>query len=93
MAVAVKTVIIDGQKYNEGDTIHDLGSLQCVEVRGKQRDYQGFVQDKQKLPKYDDLATGSSATLIDPNGVESTIIGKYDEQTKTWYDLRGGVIV
>ena len=93
MAVANKTVVIDGQTYNEGDTIHELGSLQCVDVRGEQRDYQGFVQDKDKLPKYEDLATGSSALLIDPDGVERTIIGKYDAPTKQWLDLRGGVIV
>ena len=93
MAVANKTVVIDGQTYNEGDTIHELGSLQCVEVRGNQRDYQGFIKDKDKLPKYDDLGTGSSATLIDETGTESTIIGKYDAPTKTWYNLKGGVIV
>lgn len=93
MAVANKTVVIDGQTYNEGDTIHELGSLQCVEVRGNQRDYQGLIKDKDKLPKYDDLGTGSSATLIDETGTESTIIGKYDAPTKTWYNLKGGVIV
>jgi hypothetical protein len=93
MAVANKTVVIDGQTYKEGDTIHELGSLQCVEVRGEQRDYQGFIQDKDKLPKYEDLATGSSALLIDPDGVESTIIGKYDAPTKQWLNLKGGVIV
>lgn len=86
-------VVFDGHTYENEADVPNMGSIQNVEVRGKQRDYQGFVQDKQKLPKYDDLATGSSATLLDPNGVESTIIGKYDEQTKTWYDLRGGVIV
>lgn len=86
-------VKFDGHEYESELDIPDMGSIQNVEVRGKQRDYQGFVQDAQKLPKYDDLGTGSSATLFDPNGVESTIIGKYDEQTKTWYDLRGGVIV
>ena len=93
MAIADKTIVIDGQTYNEGDTIHELGSLQCVEVRGNQRDYQGLIKDKDKLPKYDDLGTGSSALLIDPNGAESTIIGKYDAPTKTWYNLKGGVIV
>ena len=91
--VADKTVVIDGQTYNEGDTIHDLGSLQCVEVRGNQRDYQGLVKDRLKLPKYDNLGTGSSATLIDETGAESTIIGKYDAQLKQWLNLMGGVIV
>ena len=87
------TVVFDGQTYENENDIPDMGSIQCVEVRGNQRDYQGFVQDSQKLPKYDDLGTGSNATLIDPNGTESTIIGKYDALTKTWYNLKGGVIV
>lgn len=86
-------VKFDGHEYESELDIPDMGSIQCVEVRGNQRDYQGFTADKLKLPKYATLGTGSTATLIDPNGVESTIIGKYDEQTKTWYDLRGGVIV
>lgn len=86
-------VVFDGQTYENENDIPDMGSIQCVEVRGNQRDYQGFVQDSQKLPKYDDLGTGSNATLIDPNGKESTIIGKYDALTKTWYNLKGGVIV
>ena len=86
-------VVFDGQTYENENDIPDMGSIQCVEARGNQRDYQGFVQDSQKLPKYDDLGTGSNATLIDPNGTESTIIGKYDALTKTWYNLKGGVIV
>ena len=85
-------VVFDGQTYENENDIPDMGSIQCVEVRGNQRDYQGFVQDSQKLPKYDDLGTGSNAILIDPNGTESTIIGKYDALTKTWYNLKGGVI-
>ena len=86
-------VVFDGQIYENENDIPDMGSIQCVEVRGNQRDYQGFVQDKQKLPKYDDLATGSSAKLVDPNGVEKTIIANYDAQTKRWINLKGGVIV
>lgn len=91
--VADKTIIIDGQTYQKGDEIWDLGSLQCVEAKGTQRSYQGFLKDKLKLPKYDDLATGSSAVLIDDMGNESTIFAKYDAQTKTWYNLMGGVVV
>lgn len=90
---ADKTIIIDGQTYQKGEEIWDLGSLQCVETHGKQRSYQGFLKDKLKLPKYNDLATGSSATLIDNLGSESTIIAKYDAQTKKWYNLLGGVVV
>lgn len=91
--IADKITVVDGQTYYPGQEIWDLGSLQCIEVRGTQRDYQGFLSDKLKLPKYDDLGTGSSATLIDDKGVESTVIAKYDAPTKTWYNFMGGVIV
>lgn len=91
--VADRNMTVDGQYYKKGEEIWDLGSLQCVEVRGTQRDYQGFLSDKSKLPKYDDLGTGSSATLIDNTGSESTVFAKYDAQTKTWYNLLGGVVV
>lgn len=93
MEVATANVVIDGQKYKKGDTIHDLGNLVCVEVRGNKREYQGYTEDKLKLPKYDDLGDGSSATLIDPNGIEKTIIAKYYAAPKQWLDMRGGVIV
>jgi hypothetical protein len=86
-------VVFDGQTYENENEIPNMGSIQCVEVRGTQRDYQGFTADKLKLPKYDNLGTGSTATLIDPNGVESTIIGKYDAPTKRWLNMKGGVIV
>ena len=86
-------VVFDGHTYENEADVPNMGSIQNVEVRGKQRDYQGLIKDKDKLPKYDNLATGSSALLIDPNGAESTIIGKYDAPTKQWLNLKGGVIV
>lgn len=86
-------VKVDGKYYEEG-TEPDLGSIQCIsDERSPQREYFGYVQDKDKLPKYDDLATGSSVKLVDPNGVEKTIIGNYDAQTKRWISVKGGVIV
>lgn len=91
--VAEKNTTVDGQYYKKGDEIWDLGSFVCVDVRGMQRDYQGFLSDKSKLPKYDNLGTGSTATLIDPTGTESTIIATYQASTKTWYNMRGGVVV
>lgn len=91
--VADRYMVVDGQEYKIGEEIWDLGSLQCIETHGNKREYQGFLSDKLKLPKYDDLGTGSSATLIDPTGTESTLIGRYDAPTKTWYNLKGGVIV
>lgn len=89
---ATQITVYDGQTYRAGEEIWDLGSLQCVETDGNKREYQGLLEDKEKLPKYDDLATGSSATLIDKTGSESTVFAKYDSQTKTWYNLLGGVI-
>lgn len=89
---SVGITIVDGQTYLDGEEIWDLGSLQCVETNGNKREYQGFIEDKAKLPRYDSLGTGSSATLIDKGGVESTIFAKYDSQTKSWYNLLGGVI-
>lgn len=93
MAKAVGTMIVDGQTYKDGEEIWDLGSLQCVEVNGNKRDYQGFINDKDKLPKYKNLGTGSSATLIDENGIESTIFAKYDSKKQKWYKLTGGIVV
>ena len=63
MAKAETRTVYDGQNYEIGEEIWDLGSLRCVEVHGKQRYYQGHTQDKLKLPKYDDLAIGSSKAL------------------------------
>ena len=80
-------VVVDGKAYEDISQAPDLGSLECVDdTRGNQRDYLGFVQDKLKLPKYDDLETGSSATLIDPEGIEPTIVAKYFASTKQWCD-------
>ena len=85
----------DNHEYESKDLIPDFGSIECVwsSEDGRTRNYQGHTIDAQKLPKYDDLATGSSATLIDPNGIEDTIIAKYYASTKQWLDMRGGVIV
>jgi hypothetical protein len=89
----VSKVKVDGKYYEKG-TEPDLGSIQCIsDENSPRREYFGYVQDKDKLPKYDDLATGSSAKLVDPNGVEKTIIANYDAQTKRWINLKGGVIV
>lgn len=91
--VADRNLVYDGQEYAPGDTLPDLGSLECVGTDGNKRMYQGYIQDKDKLPKYDDLGTGSSATLIDPNGVESTVIAKYQATDKTWVNMTGGIVL
>ena len=61
MAVADKTMVVDGQTYYPGDTIPDLGSLVCVEATGNKRSYGGKVADQSKLPTSVDV--GSSARL------------------------------
>ena len=88
-------VKFDGHEYKRKEDIPDFGSIQCVwsSDDGRTRNYQGHTADALKLPKYDDLATGSKATLIDPNGVDPTIIAYYDTQIKQWLNLKGGVIV
>ena len=71
----------DGQIYNEGETPWDLGSFECVGTEGNQRYYEGLSADApDKLPKYDNLGAGSSATCLD-NGDYY----KYHAKSKTWY--------
>ena len=92
--IAEHDMVVDGQKYKKGQEIWDLGSIQCIsDEKSPQRSYFGYVQDKNKLPKYPSLATGSSAKLLDPNGVEKTIIANYDAQTQRWINLKGGIVV
>ena len=64
----------------------DLGSWICTDVRMDKtygtyqiRSYSGLSTDVSKLPKYDDLATGSSAYCVD-----SGAIYMYDATAKTW---------
>ena len=85
--------VVDGQNYEDNAVVPDLGSIICVKSEGKIRIYQGHTQDAQKLPIYDDLGHGSSAKLIDPNGVDKTIIANYDAYIKHWVNVKGGIIV
>lgn len=83
----------DGQEYASESEAPDLGGLICIGVDGNKRHYQGHTQDVLKLPIYDNLGHGSTAKLIDPDGVEKTIIGNYDAYTKHWLNLKGGILV
>lgn len=74
--------MFDGQIYYPGEEIWDLGSFECVGVEGNKRFYEGFSADVNKLPKYRDLGTGSSALCHD-NGAYY----KYHALTKTWNQL------
>ena len=83
MAVADKTMVVDGQTYYPGDTIPDLGSIVCVEAVGNKRDYEGLLSDVSKLPHY--VETGSSALLFDGNG--NTELYEFHKPTDKWYKL------
>lgn len=80
MAIAESTTIVDGHEYRKGQELPDLGSWECVEVEGGKRSYQGLSGDIDKLPKYDDLDTGSSAMCLDTGDFYF-----YHAPTKTWY--------
>ena len=87
MAVDKKTVF-DGQIYDVGEDLIDLGTWVCTSVErnadGKLniRSYEGLSADVSKLPKYDDLGTGSSALCVDTGDYY-----KYEATTKTWYKI------
>ncbi len=71
---------IDGQKYEPGEEIWDLGSFTAVESKGSLRSYEGLSKDVDKLPHY--VRTGSSALCLDTGDYY-----KYHKQTDTWYKL------
>lgn len=83
MAVADKVMVVDGQTYNPGDTLPDLGSLVCVDANGNIRDYEGLLTDVSKLPHY--VESGSSALLYDGQG--NTEVYEFHKPTDTWYKL------
>ncbi len=82
--------VYDGQRYEKKEDFPNLGSLVCTswdEVPSDEenlqiRSYEGLSTDVDKLPKYDNLATGSSFLALD-NGD----FYKYERTTKTWYKL------
>lgn len=78
--VADGIVIIDGQTYQPGDEIWDLGSFVCVNAAGNQRDYEGLSEDVSKLPHY--VGSGSSALCLD-----TSELYEYHKPTDTWYKL------
>ena len=73
--------VYDGQRYENGQEIHDLGSLVATSTSGGVRNYEGLSKDRDKLPVYDDLETGSSAFFVDTGQ-----LFKYEKTTKTWYE-------
>lgn len=75
-------IVYDGQAYTDGSAIPDMGSLVCTGVEGNKRFYGGLYTDRKKLPKYDNLATGSDATLT---GNGNVYYFMYDASTKKWH--------
>jgi hypothetical protein len=80
MAKAENTVIIDGQKYNPGDTLPDFKSITCVDTR-EPRKYQGLSTDLSVLnnviAKY---ASGGASCFMSDTGEYY----EYDREEKTW---------
>lgn len=74
-------VEVDGHVYHDESEAPDLGSLMCVNTNGRIREYEGQYADVRKLPKYDDLATGSSAFLSDEGDFK---LFKFYANSKTW---------
>ncbi len=76
--VAKNAAFIDGQWYNAGDEVWDLGSLTATAASGRQRHYKGLSRDVPKLPHY--VGTGSTAYCVDSGDVYM-----FEETTDTWY--------
>lgn len=77
---AENRVVVDGQTYEVGEEIWDLGSFTAVESEGNRRSYEGLSVDVGKLPHYVD--SGSSALCLDTGDFY-----KYLKHTDTWYKL------
>lgn len=82
MSIAKGTVNFDGHFYEKGQEIPDLGTFVATSIDGNIRNYEGLSADIGKLPKYDDLETGSSAFCLDTGQ-----LFKYEKTTKQWYEL------
>lgn len=78
---AETTVVIDGETYQPGEEIGDLGSFVAVNATGKVRHYEGLSKDApSKLPTY--VSTGSTALCYDTGD-----LWKYHRPTNKWYKL------
>ena len=80
---AERLTVVDGQNYEAGEEIWDLGSWECFKVEdGNQRHYQGISTDVDKLPKYGNLEGGSTAMCLDTGDYY-----RYHAKSKTWFKL------
>lgn len=74
-------LIQDGQVYEAGEVVPNMGSIVCTKVRnnGALRTYTFLSKDFILLPKYDSLQSGSTAVATD---TDTTYI--YDSSDKVW---------
>ena len=75
-------ISFDGQLYEKESDIPDMGSITLVAVNEGRREYRGLSTDFSKLPKYDNLQTGSSCLFLDTGEY-----AEYMASDKTWYKL------
>ena len=82
MAEETPKIFFDGEYYDTQADVPDLGSWEATcEPYAKRRSYQGLSTDVAKLPKYDDLLTGSNALCVDTGDIYIYQAGII----KTWY--------
>ena len=72
----------DGQTYQPGQEVPDMGSISCINAKGNIRKYVGLSKDIDKLPKYEDLGSGSSCLFVDTGGLYI-----YESTSKSWYEI------
>lgn len=73
-------VIRDGQVYQPGEEVPDMGSIVCTSFSGNIRNYEGLQKDLGKLPVY--VETGSSCLMLDTGRFY-----KFEKTTKKWYEI------
>lgn len=80
--IATKTTVQDGQVYQAGETIPDLGTIEAVEVDGSWRRYQCLSRDVQRLPHY--VSAGSACLTLD-----TAQYYRFSEIMDDWYQVGG----
>lgn len=81
---AENLIYFDGHWYSPGDEVPDLGSFVAMPGSDKVRNYNGLSKDIEKLPKYSDLMTGSSAFCMD-----TAELYMYEQKSKIWVKCGG----
>lgn len=85
MFIDGRDFVVDGHRYKTVEEIPDLGSLVGV-AKGENggRSYNGLYSDRDKLPHYKDLETGSDALLVDSSDGLHYLY--YEKSSDTWYE-------